>query len=911
MLGPVELWHEGQPLRLAAAKQRALLALLLLDPNQPTSRDQLVDELWEESPPTSATATLHSFVYRLRKLLSDTGSAVTLHTRPSGYLLEVPPDAVDAWRFERLADQARATVTAGDTERAVGQLRDALALWRGEAFADIDLPSVRERARRLGQLRLDVTERMLAAELSLGRYGAVIGELEALTAAHPFRDRPWELLMTALSESGRRAEALEAYQRVYRVLATELGTEPSRALRDLQKRILRVQDATPQRASNAPAIPRQLPAGIGDFTGRSDSLDRLDDLLADSDSTTAVVISAIAGTAGIGKTTLAVHWAHRVTDRFPDGQLYVNLRGFDPAGPPIDPAEAVRGFLEALGEPPDRVPADLEARTARYRTLLADRRMLVVLDNARDSDQVRPLLPGGTNCLTLVTSRNQLGALVTVQGARLLTLDLLTADEARVLLARRVGEQRVAAEPKAVDEIVEHCARLPLALTIVAARVGPHPELPLHALAAELRLTHGPPDIRTVFSWSYDALGPEAARLFRLLGLHPGPDLSGAATASLAGLPVQAVRALLAELAAAHLITEHAPGRYTFHDLLRTYARELAHTEDTEAERDKAIRRLLEHYLHTAYALDRLLDPARDPISLDPPVTGVAPEEIADNDRAMAWFAKEHAVLLAVARSAASSGMDLLAWQLAWTLANFLDWQGHWHDWTATQQLAVEAAERLGDRTKQAHAYRVLAHVDGRLGRLEAAHTHLRCALERYAEIGDLAGQAQTHRTLGWVFSRQGEYAEALEQARTGLELFRAAGHLVGEATMCNAIGWYHTRLGNHEQALVHCQRALRLFEQLSDHEGAAATWDSLGHAHHHLGDYEQAIGCFRHALELWTGIGDRYYEAETAARLGDTQHAAGDVDAARQSWRQALDILEELDHPDATDVRAKLAQLP
>jgi tetratricopeptide (TPR) repeat protein len=633
-----------------------------------------------------------------------------------------------------------------------------------------------------------------------------------------------------------------------------------------------------------------------------------------------VVISAIGGTAGVGKTALAVYWAHQVASRFPDGQLYVNLRGFDPTGAVMDPAEAVRRFLDALGVSPERIPADPDAQAALYRSHLAGRRMLVVLDNARDTAQVRPLLPGAPTCLVLVTSRNQLSGLIAADGAHPITLDLLSTAEARELLAHRIGADRVAAEPDAVAEIVTRCAHLPLALTLVAARAAIRPHVRLHLLADELRdtqqrwqaLTDDDPttDVRTVFSWSHQALTPAAARLFRLLGLHPGPNIAAPAAASLAAIPIDQVRPLLAELTRASLLAEHTAGRYTFHDLLRAYATGLTHTTDTDQQRSAATHRMLDHYLRTAYTANRLLDPSRDPVTLTPPQPGVTPEHATDYQQAMAWFTAERPVLLAAVDHAAATGFDTHTWQLAWTLWTFLGRRGHWHDQAAAGRAAVAAAGRLADPTVQARAHRHLARAYTRLGRFDDAHTQLRHALDLYRQAGDQVGQAHTHQNLAYLWGRQGRPGQALDHARQSLDLSRAAGHQAGQAAALNAVGWYHAQLGDHQQALTSCQQALTLHQELDDRHGQADAWDSLGYAHHHLGHHTQAVVCYQHALDLVRELGDRYYESLAFTHLGDTHHAAGNPTAARDAWQQALTILDDLDHPDADTVRTKLHHL-
>jgi len=694
---------------------------------------------------------------------------------------------------------------------------------------------------------------------------------------------------------------------------------------------LAAQHAAGQRLTAAPAptsdrsaelaavLPRQLPPAVAHFAGRAGELAALSGLLR-AESSATVVISAIGGTAGVGKTALAVHWAHRVADRFPDGQLYVDLRGFGPAGQVMPPAEAVRRFLDALHVPPQRIPADTEAQTALYRSLVVGRRMLLVLDNAHDSAQVRPLLPAAPGCLVLVTSRNQLSGLVAADGAHPVNLDVLSVAEARELLVRRLGTNRVAPEPVAVAEIIDRCARLPLALALVAARAAARPQVALKVLAAELAdarqrwqtLTGDDPhtDVQAVFSWSYHALTAESARSFRLLGLHPGPDITAPAVSSLTGLAPGAVRPVLAELTRASLLTEPAPGRYTFHDLLRDYATHLAHTIDTDEQRHAATGRILDHYLHTAHHADRLLNPARDPIPLPPPRTGVTPEPLSDPAQASDWFTAEHQVLLATVAHAAATSSETHTWQLAWTLTNLLDRRGQWHDLVTLGQAAVAAAQRLADPTAQIRTHRLLAAAYTRLRRLDDAHTHLRHALDLATGTDDQPQQAHTHLRMAILWEQRGQPEQALHHARQALHLYQATSHQGGQANALNMVGWYHTRLGGHQQALTHCQQALTLHQQLDDHAGQAATWDSLGHAHHHLGHLTQALSCYQNAHTLYQNLGDRYGQATTLTHLGDTRHATGHPQAARDAWQQALTTLDDLDHPDAAQVRAKLAGL-
>ena len=487
-------------------------------------------------------------------------------------------------------------------------------------------------------------------------------------------------------------------------------------------------------------------------------------------------------------------------------------------------------------------------------------------------------------------------------------------------MKQALGADRVAAEPRAVEELIVRCARLPLALALVAARAALRPQGGLHLLVSELRDAHQrwqtlagdepTTDVRTVFSWSYRALTPQAARLFRLLGFHPGPDISVPAAASLAGVTPHQVRPLLGELVRVNLVSECAAGRYTFHDLLRNYACDMAYRIDTDQQRRTAIQRILDHYVHTAYASAMLLNAARDPITLTPLAPGVTPEHPADYQQALDWFTAEHPVLLATANQAAEGGFDGHTWQLAWTLWNFLDWRGKWHDLAATGRAAVAAAERLADLPAQARAHRNLANTYTRLGRLDDAHVQLAHALDLATQTGDQTEEAHTHHNLAYLWEQRGDYLRALDHAQQTLDLYRAAGHQNGQADALNAVGWYHGLLGDHQQTLTACQQALTLFQDLGDRYGQAATWDSLGYAHHHLGHYAHAVTSYDHALTLLRDLGDRYYEGTILTHLGDTHHVTGNADVARDVWRQALAILDDLDHPDADKVRSKLAAI-
>ncbi len=947
VLGVLQVRRDGAALELGPVQQRVVLAVLLLHAGRAVSRDALITAVWGEAAPKSVVNLVHRHASGVRRVLEPeraSRSAESLLTwTNSAYRLALPPGALDVEAFETAVSRAQRQRLSGHPAEAAETLREALALWRGPLCDGLTSPFLDAERDRLAEQRLRATADRIELDLVLGSPADLVGELRPLVAEHPSQERLHGLLMRALYREGRPADALAAYGAARRYLREQLGIDPSEPLRQIHRRVLEgdptlaapVADGTGAAAGQAelvhrpasgetprrPAAPAQLPHALADFVGREAELALLHEGVAESAAATAPLIAAVAGTAGVGKTTLAVHWAHEVKARFPDGQIYLNLRGFDPHLPPTEPAVAIRGLLDALGVPADRLPLDPEAQAGLYRSELARGRFLLLLDNARDAAQVRPLLPGSPGSMVLVTSRDQLVSLVAVDGARPVALNLLSDDVARRLLARRLGAARVEAEPAAVERIIEACARLPLALSIVAARASTNPRFSLERLADELRRARGTldpfdggeldVDVRAVFSWSYTGLTEPAARLFRLLALVPGPDVPAPAAGALAELPVGLARNLLAQLNRANLVSERAPGRFGMHDLLRAYAGELVAATDAEETRRAALRRLLDHYLHTAHRADHLLNEFRDdPIELEPAMPGISAEPLRDHQDALAWFVDEQPALAAAVRRAASTGFDGHVWRLAWTLTHFLDRHGQWHESAAVHEAGVRAAERLGDVRGQAVSHAGYAYALIRLQQPDDAEAHLVRALGLHEQLGDALGMAHAHRSLGWVMEKERRWTDGLHHAERALELFGATGREGGTARAMNALGWFHYRLGDDETSLRFCERALGIQRRIGARFDQADTLDSVGRAYRRLGRFAESAACHEEARELYREFGDRYTEADELVVLGEVRMDAGDTDAARAAWEDALRLFEELGHADAESVRARLGAL-
>ena len=761
--------------------------------------------------------------------------------------------------------------------------------------------------------RLSSAERNFYLELRrlVGAAGLSCRALEESTSARPdfFSKSQWARWINGISAPPRNA---------IRKLSERLARDEIEAghLVDLWDQAFAPADFA-STSDSRQIRPRQLPVSVQQFIGRASHLHVLSDLVDQVGSSSGPVVIVIEGMAGVGKTTLANHLARSVSDRFPDGQLYVNVRGYDHAVGPMTPGEVLPGFLDALGVAPQSMRVSADDQAALYRSVMAGKRVLIVIDKAYDAEQVRRLLPGGPGSLVLVTSRNQLAGLV-AEGAHLLRLDPFTAAEARELLDRRLGPDRVESESQAAEELIRMCAGLPLALSVAVAYAALHPSFRLAVLISEFRdrrldlLETGDPatTARSVFARSYDHLNDHARLMFRLLGSHPGADLSLAAAASLAAMPPDQARKALDELTRAHLLEEYLPGWFTFHALLHAYAAELTERFDSGQDRRAAEHRMLDHYLHSAMSAARRLVPYRSSPRVTPPLPGVVPVELADRAQARNWFDSEVPVLLALIGYADSSGFDEHAWLIPWALSEFLHHSGRFQHWVATQSVAVTAARRLGDPLAQAHSHYELGHALSRAGDNNAAEPHVRQSLELFRELGDRDHEALLLNGLASMLDQQGRYSEALALALDGLRMVETAGQWWPQSALENTVGWLYAKLERYDLALAHCQRAVGLCREAANRRGMAATLDSVGFIYRQSGDLTKAVDYYQRAIKTYQDYGDPFGQAQSLCELGDALAEAGDTQAARDGWIEAAAILERLAHPLAEQVRARLAAL-
>lgn len=945
ILGPVVIWAGDRALSVERPLRRAVLAYLLLHANRVVSLERLIDAVWGATMPASASAQIRSAVFRIRQALREAELADALATHSAGYLFAVEPGLLDLDVFEAHVARARAAMCDGRHPAATDALREALLLCRGPALSGTAAEFVDATRARLHDQRLGAHEDLMECELALGRHAEVLAQLQALVGAHPLRERLSAQLMLALYRGGRQADALAAFHLLRGRLAEQLGVDPGREVSRLYEAIVRADHALdrppaatprPAVATYRPAVAAQLPPPVADFTGRADELDALDAMVNGGPTARAVVICAIAGTAGVGKTALAVSWGHRVRHRFPDGQLFVNLRGYAP-GTPVLPIEALGHALRALHVPAEQVPLELDEAAALYRSVTADRRILVLLDNAASAEQVRPLLAGGPGSLVLVTSRDRLDGLVARDGARRVGLDVLPAGDAVELLTRIVGAGRVAAEPEAAAGLARACAYLPLALRIAAADLAGHPHRTLAGQLADLDgdsqlarygLTGDEQGaVRAAFDPSYAALDAEEQRVFRLLGAAPGVDVTPEAMAALAAVPPARAARLLDRLTAVHLVEQHAAGRYTCHDLLRRYACGHASRDGVSGDSTAALGRLLSWYLHSADAAANTLLSKIVQLPLPPP-DDVEPTSFADPTTARAWLDAERTNLIAAMRHAADHGPRGLSVLLAHSLSSYFQQGAYVADWLATATAAVAAAE--AERDPRPHAAAEL-----NLGRAHSYAARYDLAAERYAAALALARRIGWHEmqtaalgNLGNVCHELGRLTEAAQHQQAIRTLARRIGSTIGEAAALNNLGLvYHamgrlqaahqcltqalilpvpgrygafaanaratlaaiTRdLGSLPEALDLARAALASAQDAGDRNTEAEVLNILATIHRHLGQHGQAIDHHEQALRLASTTGNRHPQIEALVGLAAAHRLRGDPQRSLDLAREA-----------------------
>jgi DNA-binding SARP family transcriptional activator/tetratricopeptide (TPR) repeat protein/DNA-binding XRE family transcriptional regulator len=901
VLGPLTVHHGARRIEIGSAGAHSLLGLLAVQASTAVPVDEIVEGLWGPRPPRTFPRLVRLYAAQVRDLLEPrrpAGSPARILRRTrTGYRLDLATDAVDLAEFDELV--ARAAATAPPADR-LGLLARALEHWHGPVLADA-AARLRSHPAVVAAGRRRVAAVLAYADLAIahGRHDQAIGRLEAVADGESLNEAVFARLMLALAGCGQQAAALRLFDDIRARLRDELGVEPGPELYATHVRVLRQQVPT-----TGPAVrtghptPAQLPADVAAFTGRHAELERLGALLPGPGSTgtaSGVIISALSGTAGVGKTALAVRWAHRARDRFPDGQLYVNLRGYD-AGPPTDPADVLAAFLAALGVSGTEIPLAADERAARYRTEVSGRRMLILLDNASTAEQVRPLLPGSSSCAVLVTSRDSLAGLVAANGAHRIDLDLLPADDAVALLRRLIGS-RVAAEPAATAALVDQCARLPLALRVAAELAAARSATPLADLVAELadqqrrldRLDAGG-DPRTavaaVFSWSIRHLPPAAARAFALLGLHPGADADAYATAALCDTEVEEATRSLRRLAGAHLIHPTGPGRYGMHDLLRAYASGLARRDGEDAR--GALDRLFDHYLAAATAAMDTLHPAEARRRPAARPAGTPSPDLTDPADARHWLDAERATLVAVAGHAAAGGWPAHTVRLSAVLYRYLV-GGHHAEALAVHRFARAAAHRTGDAAGEASAHNGLAAAHAQLGHPEVAADHLATALDLARRSGDLTVQARTLGNLGLLAERMGRYDRVVAYVEASLALYEQTDDRLGQACATDNLGSIAQRQGRFELAVGYHRRALALARQVGDRTAQSAMLSHLGDAHRALGRLGPAADHYRRALALHRQAGDRTGEAWTLDNLGSVLTRLGHPERATAYHQRAL----------------------
>lgn len=923
ILGPLEGTAAGSPIHPGPPLRAALLAVLVAHDGSPVSMSALVESLWGDSPPERATNVVHKHIGALRRKADPTlarrATGTWLLSGPSGYYIDTEAALLDVSEFRALAAEGRSDLPASERLRS---LLAALAVWRGPAGEGLGLE---HRSRPVFE-RLDrehAAAAALAAELAiaLGSATEVLSPLRLAARTHPTDELVHSQLVLALASTGRRTEALETYSAVRARLVEEVGVEPSAPLRDAQLAVLR--DELPVGPRPAAPVPAQLPLAAPAFAAREVEVDRLAASLREGATGLghSPVVSVV-GPPGVGKTALALHVAQRSAADFPDGQLFVDLHGYDPTHAPRSADDVLGHFLDSLGVSPSQVPDGLDRRSATLRSILSRRRVLIVLDNAVSADQVRPLLPGGGTSRAVVTSRAALRSLV-ADGVGVLSLAHLDRADSRRVLAARLGDDRVAREPEATQELVRMTGGLPLALALVAAQAAVEPSLPLAAMVEEMRnagrgldVFSEPADTRTdiraVLSWSYARLSADASRLFRLLSRHPGATIHGPSSAQLADISVHRASALLVEVCEASLISRDVTGHFVMHDLIRAYATELSDAEDG-SERSAAEGRLYSWAGATSLAAAVVMTPERSALHESSAAGAVG--NFDSPTTARSWLETHRSLLIElITRPMAPPEHDQAVWRMAWSLQHLLDQRGHWDELVRTQTAALKAATRSAPPLVRASIHRGLGRALANVGRSEEARVHMQHALELATHDStplDPEFLAETHRLLSWMHERAGRMDEALAAARDALGSLPPDSSAPSRAFALNAVGWYEALAGRHDAAAEHCLQALKLLEGTAHHFGRADALASLGYVRFRQGRLGEAARHYRRSQAILHRLGAKFAEGHGALELGHVLLAMGDQNGAREAWEQAQALFSELDHEQGFEAAALIAGLP
>jgi DNA-binding SARP family transcriptional activator/tetratricopeptide (TPR) repeat protein len=934
LLGPARAWDGEREVSLGPPRQRALFAVLALCANLTVSRHELIEAIWGGMPPPSAAGSVHTYVSALRNALEPDRPHGQICSRiissGRGYLLRLAEGELDVQVFESGVTNARRLAMAGDSVGVLAELDACLRLWQGVALAGLQGPFAETERARLTDLRLSVVEERAEAQLALGRHADVAAELIEIVRAEPLRERPRGQLMLAMYRCGRQAEALAEFDRGRRLLNEQLGVDPTEDLQVLHRKILNADSSLneppeivrPTITVAPSSVLAQLPHDVYGFVGRSEELDRITRWSAESKQAadgSAVLITAIDGAGGIGKSALAIRFAHQVASDYPDGQLYVNLRGFDRSRAPLTTSEALSQLLKGLGV--TRVPTESDALEALYRTILAGRRVLILLDNAIAADQVRSLLPGSATCLVLVTSRNRLSGLVARDGARRVDLGLLTPEQSVELLGEIIGRDRIEADLAAGRELARLCGYLPLALRVAADRLACQPDLTLQSVVIELSNEHDRLDlldvdddedasVRAVFSWSYQSLKPELARAFRRLGLHPGSDLTVSVAAALIGVCPAEAQPLLETLTSRHLLEHAGRRRYRFHDLLRVYASELAVAEESSSERAAVVRRVLNWYLHGTMAALSVATPHASTIRLD----GLEPDNPSltfnSAEDAFAWYETEYPNLIGAIRLAANTGNDQMAWKQAWGMFDYFYASGLLTDWISVLELGLTSAESLADLTAQGRILNQLGIAHSRIGHHEEAIKCLERALALFREIGNQALQSAALGNLGSILREVGRYTEGLGYAQLARDLARATDSQYFETRALDTLCDIYLALELPELALTVGRQGVLVARTSGSKLIEANLLINLGHAYRDSARPDEAQHHYDQAAQICRSIGDRYHEALTLFGMAQLEHRTGDSERARESAARARAIFESLHAEEVTTVQTFIASL-